>query len=68
MKPKIEEVGKRLGQVNEELPRATGRDASNLRAQREALLGLLDELNDFRDELSRWPGCRTNPTLTMVFR
>ncbi len=63
VKPKIEEVGKQLVHIDETLPTASARDATNLRVERDSAVNLLAELNEFRDELIRIAGLPYKPNL-----
>lgn len=63
VKPKIEEVEKRLVQIDETLPKASAQDASDLREERDAAKCLLEELEEFRDELIRVAALPYKPNL-----
>jgi Eco57I restriction-modification methylase len=63
VKPKIDEVGRQLGRIEADLPKATGREASKLRESFEDTKAFLDELSEFRDELQRVAGLPYKPNL-----
>jgi hypothetical protein len=63
VKPKIESVEKQLRRIESELPQATGRESSSLRVAFEQTTTFLDELREFRDELSRIAGIPYKPNL-----
>jgi len=63
VKPKIDDTEKRLGQIEVELPAATGREASKLRDAFEDTKAFLDELREFRAELERVAGLPYKPNL-----
>ncbi len=53
VKPKIEDTERKIRQLESELTRTTGREASKLRDALEEATTLLSELNDFQGELLR---------------
>src|ERR1039458_7342357 len=63
VKPKVDEVEKRLRQIESDLPNTAGREASKLRDALEVTKGFLEELREFRDELQRVAGLHYKPNL-----
>lgn len=53
VKPKIDATEKELRRIESELPNATGREALSLRTAFEETTNLLEEVQEFRDELAR---------------
>ena len=61
--PKIEEVGRRIVQIDEELATKSGREAADLRSEREEFQGFVSDLEAFRDELLRIAALPYRPNL-----
>ena len=63
VKPKIDATEKELRRIESELPNAAGREASALRLAFEETTSLLEELQEFRDELARVAALPYKPNL-----
>jgi hypothetical protein len=63
VKPKIDATEKQIRRIESELPNATGHDASSLRTAFERARTFLDELREFRDEISRIADLPYKPNL-----
>ncbi|MEX1230037.1 MAG: DNA methyltransferase [Planctomycetaceae bacterium] len=61
--PKIDEVNRRIVQIDEELAMKSGREAADLRIDREKLQSFVTELEAFRVELLRVAGLPYQPDL-----
>lgn len=61
--PKIAEVERQIGQVDVQLQKTSGREATNLRNHLNNLKSLQSELNDFKEELLRVAGLPYKPNL-----
>jgi hypothetical protein len=63
VRPKIDDTERQVGQIESELPNATGRAATKLRDRLEESKAFLDELREFRDELQRVAALPYEPNL-----
>jgi hypothetical protein len=61
--PKINEIQRRIVQIDEKLNETSGREATDLRDERESCKSLLSELEAFRDELLRIAALPYQPNL-----